>query len=209
MTHSRFEQTRIQQLVSPYAPDAPPRLPLDFGDYLSLLWRIDHHADSAKRARYYRQCATALGMALELPSVLMRVVESTPSGGVTTQITNLPYRGDRLVDAPDRKAAIVQLMQIRDDTLRIGTYQESWNNSYPGSGIEDVELRERTFAILFTALQGQYSNFGRLLLVVDIVLSDLLIGMGASAAEFALHELISDYNYPDPNDARVKKDYAL
>jgi hypothetical protein len=209
MTHSRFEQTRIQQLTSPYAPDAPPRLPLDFGDYLSLLWRIDRSADLPRRARYYRQCAAALGDALNLPLTMLRLVENSTPGAITDALSNLPYRGERLLDAPDRKAAIAQLTQLRDDTLRIGTYQESWSTSYPGSGIIDAELRERTFAILFTALQGQYSNFGRLLLVVDIVLSDLLLGIDADASEHALHNLIGEYGYPNPNDPRVKKEYAL
>lgn len=208
MTHSRFEQSRIQQLVSAYAPENPPRLPLDFGDYLSLLWRVDHHADLPKRATYYRQCARALGEALSLPAVVMRAVEAAEAGTVYQHLQNMPYRGERRLDAPDRKAAIQQLMQLRDDTLRIGTYQEGWNNSYPGSGITDTELRERMFAVLFTALQGQYSNFGRLLLVVDIVLSDLLVGMGEAVGEFNLHDLVTQYSYPDPTDTQVKKAYA-
>ena len=65
--HTRFEQARIQQLVGTYSPEAIPRVPLDFGDFLSLLWRIDHHADHSGRVRYYSRCALALGEALSLP----------------------------------------------------------------------------------------------------------------------------------------------
>ena len=41
---SRFEQARINQLISSYAPNDPPRLVLDFGDMLSLVWRLDKSA---------------------------------------------------------------------------------------------------------------------------------------------------------------------
>ena len=77
----------------------------------------------------------------------------------------------------------------------------------PGSGIVDVELRERVFAVLFTALQGQFGNFGRLLLVVDIVLSDLLLGFQQDTREVKLDKLIGEFNYPDPNDSRVRWSY--
>ena len=79
--------------------------------------------------------------------------------------------------------------------------------SWPGSGILDTELRERVFAVLFTALQGQYNSFGRLLLVVDIVLSDLLLGMQPDTKEVGLQQLVYDYNYPDPTDSRVRWTY--
>ncbi|MDX2163670.1 MAG: hypothetical protein SF162_20305 [bacterium] len=207
MTHSRFEQARIQQLTGLYSPDAPPRLPLDFGDYLSLLWRIDRHADQPGRVRYYRRAAAALAGALAVPAPVLRLVEPAPPGEVCRALANVPYRsGERLIDAQDRKAAISQLIHIRDDTLRIGTYQEGWTSSYPGSGILHTELRERVFAVLFTALQGQYSNFGRLLLVTDIVLADLLVGMD-TAPEFPLTQLIDEFDYPDPADPRVKKEF--
>ena len=69
---SRFEQARIGQLLSDYAPQAAPQLPLDFGDYLSLLWRFDQCAALPVRARYYRSCIIALGRALE--------IDTTPLG---------------------------------------------------------------------------------------------------------------------------------
>lgn len=205
---SRLERTRISQLTSTYGPDEPPRLPLDFGDYLSLLWRLDKHADESAKVAYYRRCALGLadGLGLKGRSVY-RLVELTPPGQLYQQLPNAPYRGtSRLVDAQDRKAAIAQLAQLRVDILRIGTYHDQWPVSWPGSGIIDTDLRERVFAVLFTALQGQYENFGRLLLVIDIVLGDLLLGMH-EMPEITLHELITRHNYPDFSDAKVRSAY--
>lgn len=205
---SPIERTRISQLTSTYGPDEPPRLPLDFGDFLSLLWRLDKHADEPARVRYYRRCALALGEGLNLKGrSVYRLVELTPPGQLYHQLPNAPYRGtSRLVDAQDRKAAIAQLAQLRVDILRIGTYHDQWPVSWPGSGIIDTDLRERVFAVLFTALQGQYENFGRLLLVVDIVLGDLLIGMHLMP-ETTLHELIARHGYPDFADPKVRSAY--
>ncbi len=202
---NRIERTRISQLTSTYGPDEPPRLALDFGDYLSLVWRLDKHANEPARVRYYRRCALALAEGLGLKGrSIFRLVELTPPGQLYQQLPNVPYRGtNRLVDAQDRKAAIAQLAQLRLDILRIGTYQDQWPVSWPGSGIIDTELRERVFAVLFTALQGQFENFGRLLLVVDIVLSDLLLGMH-QMREISLPELVANFGYPDFADSKVR-----
>lgn len=205
---NRIEQTRINQLISTYGPDELPRLSMDFGDYLSLLWRIDKHAAEPLKVKYYRRCALALAAGLGLKGrSIFRLVEVTPPGDLYKQLPNAPYRGtNRLIDANDRKTAITQLTLLRADVLRIGTYQDQWPVSWPGSGIVDTELRERVFAVLFTALQGQFSSFGRLLLVVDIVLADLLLGI-QPAAEIKVHQLITDYGYPDPADSKVRWEY--
>ncbi len=207
--HSRFEQSRIQQLTGTYAPDAPPRLPLDFGDYLSLLWRIDRAAEQANKVRYYRQCVAALAAALALPAALLRLVDHAPPGEIYRSLPNLPFReATKTHDVNDRRAAIAQLIMLRADTLAIGTYQENWVGvgSFPGSGILDTELRERVFAVLFTALQGQFANFGRLLLVLDIVLGDFLAPK-CGETEVELNELIVHFGYPNPDDAKVKRDF--
>ena len=104
---SRFEQARIGQLLGDYAPQAAPQHPLDFGDYLSLLWRFDQCATFPVRARYYRSCIIALGRALEIDATpLGRLVASVSPGFAYDELPNLPYRaGERLVDARDRKAA--------------------------------------------------------------------------------------------------------
>ncbi len=200
------ERSRIQQLTSSYGPDEPPRFALDFGDFLSLLWRLDKHAEDAARVKYYRRCDLSLGEGLGLRGrSLYKMVEQTQPGHMYQQLPNAPYRGtNRLLDAQDRKAAIRQLAQLRLDVLSIGTYHDQWSVSWPGSGIMDVELRERVFAVLFTALQGQYQNFGRLLLVVDIVLSDLLIGIQQDVKEISLHRLIAEYGYPNFQDSKIK-----
>jgi hypothetical protein len=205
---NRIERTRINQLTSTYGPDEAPRLPMDFGDYLSLIWRLDKHAEEPGKVKYYRRCALALaeGLGLKDRSVV-RLVELTPPGQLYQQLPNAPYRGtNRLLDAQDRKAAIGQLAQLRLDILRIGTYHDQWPVSWPGSGIMDTDLRERVFAVLFTALQGQYENFGRLLLVVDIVLGDLLLGMH-QMQEVSLQQLIAEFNYPNINDPKVRAAY--
>jgi hypothetical protein len=207
---SRFEQARISQLLSSYSPQDPPRTSLDFGDYLSLLWRLDQCADRPNRAKYYRQCATALAEALNFKThALHRLVEMSEPGEIYPHLPNLPYRaGGRLVDAQDRKSAIAQLIALRAHIHGIGTYQEGWGGSWPGSGILDNEVRERVFAVLFTALQAQYANFARLLLIVDIVLANLLLGFDL-ADEITLPELVAQFGYPDPGNSRVQKEFLL
>ncbi len=205
---SRFEQARIGQLLSDYSPTAAPQSGLDFGDYLSLLWRFDQCTALPARARYYRACATALGRALAMDATpLGRMVASAQPGAVYAQLPNLPYRsGGRLLDARDRQAAIGQLIALRHDVLRIGTYQEAWRGGFPGHGLLDIELRERVFAVLFTALQGQYASFARLLLVIDIVLGQLLLGAD-NRREFELYDLVMSHGYPDPASARVQREF--
>lgn len=207
MAASRFEQTRINQLISTYGPDEPPRLPLNFGDYLSILWRIDTHADDAGRVKYYRRCSSALAEALGLSDRRMvRFVDSAEPGDVYNQLANVPYQATKrlLVDAHDRKAAIRQLLLLRADVIRVGTYQGTGGaRTWPGSGIEDDNLRERVFAVLFTALQSQYANFGRLLFVTDIVLGDLLIGEEPSD-EMSLQNLVELFRYPHPDDPKTR-----
>jgi hypothetical protein len=207
-SQGKIQKTRIAQLTSTYGPDEPPRLPLDFGDYLSLLWRLDKHADQPSKVRYYRSCALALAEGLNIHGrSVFRLIETTEPGRLYQMLPNAPYRGtSRLVDANDRKAAIAQLAMLRADILRIGTYHDQWPVSWPGSGIIDTELRERVFAVLFTALQGQYENFGRMLLVVDIVLADLLLGIQPQR-ELNLHQLITDFGYPNFTDRAVRALY--
>lgn len=207
---SRFEQTRINQLTSLYSPDDPPRVPLDFGDYLSLVWRLDSCAPQPNRERYYRQCIQSLGTALGLKShAIYRLVEHTATGEIYKQLPNLPYRSaTRFVDAKDRKAALTQLIDLRGDTLRVGTYSDNWGGGWPGSGIQDNDLRERVFAVLFTALQGQYSNFGRLLLVIDIVIANVIFGFD-EPPEVSFNQLTTEFGYPDPRDERVRRDFML
>lgn len=207
INQTRFEQTRITQLISPYSPSDPPRLALDFGDYLSIVWRLDQCAALPMRARYYRTCAAALAAGLGFAThPLVRLVDISQPGEIYAQLPNLPYRAGRLVDAQDRKAAIQQLTVLRQDVVRLGTYQEGWIGGYPGAGIADTEVRERVFAVLFTALQGQFGNFARLLFVLDIVLGNLLLGYDITA-EIMLPELISRFNYPDPALPRVQKEF--
>jgi hypothetical protein len=209
MSSNPFEQARIQQLLSSYGPDEPPRVYLDFGDYLSILWRLDGCSDQPHRARYYRRCLHALSEALDIQGrTLCRLVDQTEPGDVYRQIPNTPYRSNtHLVDASDRKAAIGQLIQLRSHIMRIGTFQDGWSVSWPGSGIQDGELRERVFAVLFTALQGQFGNFGRVLLVVDIVLGNLLLGFDP-LREIGLDELIANHKYPNPGDDRSRREYV-
>ena len=206
---SREEQARIKQLTSPYSPQDPPRLPLNFGDFLSLLWRLDTSDTFPARERYYRQCVQALADALGLKThPICRIIETTLAGEIYAQLPNLPYRSAQLlVDAADRKAAIAQLIDLRADMLRIGTYEETWSGAWPGSGLVDNDLRERVFAVLFTALQGQYSSFGRLLLVVDIVIANLIVGFD-EMPEVTLSQLIAQHGYPDPHDNHARDDFT-
>lgn len=207
---NRSDEYRIRQLTSPYSPQAPPQLPLDFGDFLSLVWRIDQHAGQKNLADYYTQCARALSRAFEFEQKsLGRLVRSTRPGQIYKSLSNVPFRETgRLLDAPARKDAIDQLARLRSDVLSIGAYQHAWVVGWPGSGVLDAELRERIFATLFTALRGQYTHFGRLLLVIDIVLHELLLGLRAMD-EVSLGTLIDHFGYPDPEDADVRALYAL
>ncbi|MCB9457733.1 MAG: hypothetical protein H6671_17245 [Anaerolineaceae bacterium] len=208
MMPTRIERTRISQLTSTYSPDEPPRLALDFGDYLSLLWRLDQVAAEPIKVKYYRRCLQAVAAGLGIQgSQVVKLMELSAPGQLYEQLANVPYRSaNRLLDAQDRKAAIAQMAQLRLDILRVGTYHDKWPVSWPGSGIMDTDLRERVFAVLFTALQGQYENFGRLLLVIDIVLSELLLGT-REMAEVNVADLVEVHGYPNFNDTKVRALY--
>ncbi len=197
---SHFEQARVTQLTSAYAPTDPPRTSLDFGDLLSLLWRLDQCGGLPGRERYYRRCLTALCHALGLEAhPIFRFIELTPPGELCRLLPTLIYRATgRAIDAHDRRAACDQLLKLRLDILRFGTTHEGWVSGWPGSGIVDSELHERVFAVLFTALQGQYPSFARLLLVIDIVIANLLIGL-TLPDELSPSRLVSHYDYPDPD----------
>jgi len=199
------DMQRIAQLASPYSPLSPPQLPLDFSDFLSLAWRIDRHADQPNLVAYYRQGLKALARALAFHDKgLGRLVSAAQPGTLCRSLSNVPFRETgRLVDASARKAAIDQLVRLRGDVLSIGAYQYEWLVGWPGSGILDNELRERVFAILFTALRGQYLYLGRLLMVVDIVLQELLLGT-RQVNELSLGTLIERFGYPDPEDPAVR-----
>ncbi len=199
---------RVNQLTSPYSPLRPPQLPLDFSDYLSLLWRIDRHVEHQNLITYYTRCAAALARALGIENKgLGLMVRVTEPGKVYVSLSNAPFRGTgRLVDAAARKAAIDQLVRLRSDVLSIGAYQHDWQIGWPGSGILNEELRERVFATLFTALRGQYIHFGRLLLVIDIVLQELLLGTRL-VTDYSLGTLIDRFDYPDPEDPAVRALY--
>ena len=205
---NRNDDDRIRQLTSPYDPFAPPQLPLEFGDYLSIVWRIDRHADQPHLESYYRQCERALARAFGFERhSLGRMVRATPAGKLYAQLSNVPFQATgRLSDAAGRKAAIQQLAALRSDVLAIGAYQHDWVVGWPGSSILDLELRERVYATLFTALRSQYAHFGRLLLVMDIVLEELLLGTRGSQ-EISLGTLIDRYGYPDPEDSAVRRLY--
>lgn len=205
---NRSDDARINQLTSPYAPSNPPQFPLDFSDYLSLLWRIDRHAEYENLVVYYSQCAHALAKAFQFEQQsLGRMVRTTAPGQLYATLSNVPFRGTgRLLDASARKAAIQQLVVLRSDVLSIGAYQHEWVVGWPGSGILDPELRERVFATLFTALRGQYAHFGRLLLVIDYVLQELVLGTRV-VPDVSLGTLIERFGYPDPEDPAVRDLY--
>lgn len=194
-----FDQLRIDQLLSTYGPDVPPSLPLEFSDYLSLLWRLDQTVQSKHNAQYYRRCLLSLGTALGLANrEIGRLTRLTAAGELYSALERLPYQmTDRTIDAADRRAAIRQLLRLRADTLTIGVYGENWQGSWPGSGIIDPELHDRMFAILFTALPGQFFAFARLTLVADIVLEELLTGV-QKGESVLMYTLVRDFGYPDP-----------
>lgn len=202
---NRSDQYRIRQLTSPYSPLDPPQIPLDFGDYLSLVWRIDYHADQVHLVEYYYRCARALSKAFGFDNKpLGLILRNTEPGELYPELSNAPFRiAAGLADASARKAAILQLVRLRSNVVSIGTYPHEWVVGWPGSGVLDTELRERIFATLFTALPSQYEHFGRLLLVIDIVLQELLLGT-REMTEISLGTLIDLYDYPDPEDSAVR-----
>jgi hypothetical protein len=128
---NRTERTRISQLTSTYGPDEPPRLPMDFGDYLSLIWRLDKHADDPAKVKYYRRCALSLaeGLGLKGRSVF-RLVELAPPGALAASQRALS-RHEPLLDAQDHKAAIAQLATLRQD-ICAGVHDQ-WPVGWPGS----------------------------------------------------------------------------
>lgn len=199
------DQPRITQLTSSYSPAQPPQLPLTFGDYLSLLWRIDRSAGNPTREAYYRQCADALAQGLGFDRrSLYRLVRTTEAGKICPSLQNAPYRGtSRLIDAQDRRAAIRQLVDLRDHILAMGAYREHWTLGWPGSRITNIEVRERLFAVFFTAFESQFRHFSRLLFIIDIVLQELLLGDRAEH-EISLIRLINEFGYPDPVSAQAR-----
>lgn len=203
---NRSDEDRINQLTSPYSPFQPPQLPLDFGDFLSVVWRADHCAGQPNRQRYYLACMRAMTRAFDVEErALGLMLRTTEPGQFYAVMSNVPFRdSERLMDASARKAAIDQLVRLRADVISIGAYQHDWVVGWPGSGVLDPELRERIFATLFTALRSQYTHFGRLLLVIDIVLHELLLGVRA-VTEVSLGTLIDQYGYPDPEDPSVRE----
>lgn len=203
---NRSDEDRINQLTSPYSPFQPPQLPLDFSDFLSLTWRADHCVGQPNRLRYYLACMRAMISAIGMEErALGRVLRTTEPGQFYATLSNVPFRdGERLMDASARKSAIDQLVRLRADVLSIGTYPHDWVVGWPGSGVSDTELRDRIFATLFTALRSQYAHFGRLLLVIDIVLQELLLGM-REMTEVSLGTLIDQHGYPDPEDRLVRE----
>jgi hypothetical protein len=197
---TQADQPRIAQLLSSYGPETPPQLPLTFGDYLSILWRLDQAAEDPGREGYYRQCALALARGLGIDQrSLGRMVERTPSGSICAMLPNVSYQGTSwLVDAQDRREAIRQLVDMRQHILAMGAYRNSWTLGWPGSRLTDGELREHVFAVLFTAFEGQFSHFSRLLLVIDIVLQELILGK-IDYSEVSLARLSQEFHYPDPD----------
>lgn len=203
------DQARINQLLSPYSPDHPPQLALDFGDFLSLLWWVDASAEKPSRAAYYRQCADAVacGLGFNRRSVY-RMIKVLPAGHIYVSLPNLPYRGTiRLVDAQDRREAMFQLLDIRSHILSMGSYRSRWSLGWPGSRVADEELRARLFAVFFTAFEGQFNQFSRLLLVVDIMLQDLMLG-DRMPNEISLSRLIQEFGYPDPTSINTRMQYG-
>ncbi len=202
------DQRRVGQLLSSYSPADPPELTMTFSDFLSLLWRLDYSAGEPKKESYYRQCADAVahGLAFENRS-LYRMLSTSPAGGVCWSLQNAPYRGTtRLVDAQDRRDAIRQLVDLRGQILTMAAYRERWTLGWPGSRMTDVELRERLFAVFFTAFDSQFENFCRLLLVVDIVLQELLLG-DRIERRISLIRLIKEFGYPDPGSSAVRAQF--
>lgn len=200
------DQQRILQLTSDYGPDSPPQLPLSFGDYLSLLWRVDRNAENPSFEQYYRECAAALarGLGITHRSVVRMVMRSTP-GEIYDNLVKMPYQGTgRLVDAADRRDAIRQLIDLRRHILEMGAYRDQWTLGWPGSRLSDEELRERVFAVLFTAFEGQFIHFSRLILVIDIVVQELILNERYQN-EISLVRLVHDYGYPDPDSDGVRK----
>ncbi|HVO68929.1 MAG TPA: hypothetical protein VMT24_02720 [Aggregatilineaceae bacterium] len=206
---NHLDQPRISQLTSSYAPPFPPVLPLGFGDYLSILWRLDRSAGHDGKSLYYRACAIALLNALELRDTpLGQVMRAAVPGTNYDALSTVPFKEKELSpDAESRGAAIGQLVKMRSDVLTMGVYQEAWEIRWPGNGILDLDLRDRMHTVLFTALPSQYPVFARLLLVVDIVLQELLTG-SHKPVEVDIPALILTYHFPDPRDPDVQLLYT-
>jgi hypothetical protein len=174
-----------------------------------LLWRIDRSAGHPHRELYYRQCAEAVSRGLSFDRRSMsRLVQVTEAGKIYAALDNAPYRGTvRFLDAQDRRAALHQLLDIRGHILAMASHRERWTLGWPGSRLSDVELRERLFAVFFTAFEGQFRHFSRLLIVGDIVLQEMLLG-DRDRREVSLIRLINEFGYPDPDNVRVRVQYS-
>src|SRR5437879_1364883 len=103
-----LDQPRVSQLISPYSPDNPPKLPLGFSDYLSLLWRLDRAVEHQGQSQYYRACAITLLAALKFKDAPLDVLmRDTPPGHIYSSLDQLPaQQPEKWMDVEERQVAI-------------------------------------------------------------------------------------------------------
>ncbi len=202
----------VRQLRSAYAPASEPELPLGFGDYLSLLYRLDEQdrlieergAANALplRRSWYLGCCSALRGALLLTDTAFDTLPGEKPYD-PRQIVNGLRQGLRerhgVFQAVYFELAIGGLLRQRADILQ-ARRSVSYLEGGPGSGITGEALKTRIQQVYFTQFDEALLAFSRQLLALDALLVELLPITVGQPVELA--ELRSQYNYPDGSDHR-------
>ncbi len=210
---------RVRQLRSAYDPGSALELPLGFGDYLSILFRLDEQNRLIEelgpveplplRQAWYVACGTALRDALSLKDTAFdRVAHERPYDPrqIVSDLRQALRAQHGVFQAVYYEIAIGGLLRQRADILRAGrsvTHVEGG----PGSGITDEALRARIQAVYFTRFDEALLNFSRQLLDVDALLEELLPMAVAPPVELA--RLQAEYNYPTAADPRWAPAFTL
>ncbi len=214
-----MELARVRQLRSPYDTRQDPQLPLGFGDYLSLLFRLDEQSTLLQergevdplllRRAWYLACCSALCRALALQGTAFDTLHEAK-----------PYDPRQIVAGlrPSLRAqhgpfqavyyeiALGGLLRQRADVLRMGRSVTHLRGG-PGSGIADKALQARIHDVYFTRFDEGLLNFSRHLLDIDRLLEDLLpLDIGPPVE---LARLRSEFGFPDRADARWRMAFSL
>ncbi|MBN1966793.1 MAG: hypothetical protein JW910_19225 [Anaerolineae bacterium] len=199
---------RVRQLRSAYTPDDEPALPLDCGDYLSLLVRLEDtqrkldvhgaHDPLLRQRDWYEGCCRALGQALGLAGSVLDTLDAAYAYDLRDLCNRLrPELRQRhgTFEAVYVEIAISGLLRQRADILRAGRSVHHVTGG-PGSGLKDEALKARIQALYFDRFDADLLHFSLQLLAIDDLLLELLpVRVGPPVT---LARLRAEYGYPLP-----------
>ncbi len=204
------ELEAVRQLRSLYDTRSDPALPLGFGDYLSLLFRLHEHnhllqeaggtGNLPRRRDWYTACCGALcqGLGLEQTSLDTAATEKPYDlRQIVSGLRPLLRSKHGAIQAAYYEIALGGLLRQRGDILRADR-SVRYAQGGPGSGITDEALRARIESIYFTRFDRDLLEFSRQLVTLDALLLDLMpVTVGEPVA---IDRLRAEYGYPDRRD---------